>query len=763
MKRHAARYLSYALAVAVSLLVSGTASAVVLDTFQEDFDSRTADATINGQELWSVTEGSTSSAVVQSSTTPKGSGKALKLASASTPVTVVRSATYGGLTPTWVTFLARPGLGSERRANPSSGIAAITFDPTGKIMASDGTTWVDTGQTFTTDKWWEVIQKLNFTTHTYDLYISPVGTPKVSFTPVKTGLNFIDATKNSLGTVQFNGVYNATTSTDAFFDNFSVTYIERIEFISPAQTMVQDQISGPITVQLQSSVREPQRAVEDLFFQLKTTSATGKFSLQVSPWQDATQMILLKNATSAAFYYKDSTVGKPSLSVKEFPDRGWLEGLQQQQVILKASHFEVLATSPQTAGTPFSVTIYARTDEGLTDETYSGTVTLAAAYVNPATGTMQLTPTQASGFAKGKLNLTVAYPDAGVIVVRVTDVQDSSKTGTSGQLVILPAKFQVGADASQVVNRSFTLTVTALNVAGAVTPNYQSAVNLGVQAVAPATGAGGLIPVTLAASSFQSGKASVQATYPRWGTISVSATDAASPTVVGQSGSLAFHPSTIQVQATLPPPPRDFFYTGEPFSVKVSALDAAGVAIPSYLGTVALSASSALGLPQTYTFVAADGGVHTFSVVVGAPGTYQAQATESAGGIISPSLSITVKQAMLKVVSTVAPVGPATEVTILLLDSAGQVITSESSATITVKLIEDLANQSVSSPALSQTVKITQGKATFLISNTEAETVTVVPAFPFGLNVQPGTVSFGRFSTKGVGVLLWNEVREETP
>ena len=749
------------LALLCSLWLVAPAWAVVLDSSKEDFEARTLDATIHGAEFWTVTAGSTSSAMVQSSVTPGGTGKALKLTSAASPVAAARSTTYGGVTPTWVRMLNRPGLGGEQRSAPTSGVAAVSFDFSGRILAADGTSWVDTGQAFTGATWWEVIYKLNFTTHTYDLYLSQVGAPTLSFTPVKTGLKFVDSAKSSLGTLQFLGAYSAVQSGDTYVDDVTVTYIERVEFVSAAQTLVQDQPSGPITVQLQNSLREPQRAVADVYLELKSTSSGGRFSLQQAPWSDVSQVLLPKDSTSVTVYYKDSTVGKPTLSVNEFPDQGWLEGLQQQKVVSQLAHFEVLATSPQTAGTPFAVTIYARAEDGSVEETYGGTVLVTATYVNPATGTMLLTPSEASGFSKGRLDLSLTYPDAGVILVTVTDKGNLSKTGTSGQVSVLPARFQVEAGARQIVGRPWPLSVTALNAAGAVTPNYRSAVTLGIRAVTPTTGAGTLTPAAVGATDFQAGKATVNVTYPRWGTVTVTATDAAWPTVVGQSAQSIFHPEAILLKATTPPPPRDFFYTGEAFTVSVTPLAAGGAVIPNYEGTVTVSAPPKLGLPENYTFTAADAGVHHFSVSVDAAGSYQVQAAEPAAELTSASLSLTIKQATLKVIDAVAPVGGAATVEILLLDETGQVITSESAVTLKVKLVEANPNESVSSPALTQTITVTQGKATLLIANTEEETVTIIPSSTFGMQVQQGTVSFGRLATKGIGVLLWREVTEE--
>ena len=57
--------------------------------------------------------------------------------------------------------------------------AAVSFDYTGKIYAADGTSWKDTGQSFTAGEWYRVILKLNFDAHLYDIYIEPAAVPEV--------------------------------------------------------------------------------------------------------------------------------------------------------------------------------------------------------------------------------------------------------------------------------------------------------------------------------------------------------------------------------------------------------------------------------------------------------------------------------------------------------------------------------------------------------------------------------------------------------
>lgn len=729
----------------------------VLDTYLETFDGRTSDATIDGIDLWHVAAGASTDALVQAVVTPTGSGNAVRLASASTPVDLARSTSYGNLSPTWVKVQIRPGAGGERRSAPASGIAAVTFDYTGSVLASDGTAWVNTGKSYSGTAWWDVIYKLNFDTHTYDLYVRQTDDTAAPFVPAKTGLSFIDPSKNSLTGLTFGGAYSAAGG-DTYLDNCLVMTIDRLTVVTAAQTLTQGKSSGPITVQLQNSVSESQRAPGPIALELKSTSGSGRFSLASEPWQDISTITLLEGATSATFYYKDPTVGKPVISMGESPDQGWQDGLQQQTVVSVAPRFDVAMVSPQVAGVPFTASLTARDEFGEIDPAYNGTVGLTVVYVEPKTGTKPVTPVSATGFVNGRLEVPVTYTDAGLIQITATDSSETSKTGTSGQLHMLPAAFGVSADASQVAGRAFPLVVTALNAAGQVTPNYRGLVNLGVQGIAPTTGLGTLTPPTISADSFAGGTATAEVSYSRWGSIKVTATDAAVWSATGVSAPVMYHPAALQATVSAPPAPREFFYSQEPFTITVSPLAHDGTPMANYQGTVTVSAAAALGLPAQYTFVATDLGTHTFNVSAGTAGTHSATFTDAAAGVTSPTVSVTVKEAIIKVISTSAPIGGAAEVTIILVDDQGNIIESESSVTVNLKFVEEMPNQTTSSSAFNQPVKIVKGKGTIILSDTEEEIVTLIPSSPFGGKVQNGTVTFNRAAVKGIGVQLWREV-----
>ncbi len=99
---------------------------------------------------------------------------------------------------------------------------------------------------------------------------------------------------------------------------------------------------------------------------------------------------------------------------------------------------------------------------------------------------------------------------------------------------------------------------------------------------------------------------------------------------------LAFNLSTNHIMA------------GRAVDVTLTAEDSQNHPLPTYIGTVTLTSSDAqailngLGLPATYTFTAADIGVHTFTVTLATAGNQTVTATDSADKIAATSSPITV-------------------------------------------------------------------------------------------------------------------------
>ncbi len=734
------------------------AQAVVPDSYLEDFDGRLDGATINGVDSWTVMQGDANNAMVKSGVTFSGSGKALELKGAPTTARLKRPQAYGHLSPTWIRFKARPSAASQTTDVPATGIAAISYDYTGKVLASDGASWADTGRTYSAGRWYDVALKVNFETRRYDFYFTDSLVPDAAFVPVKSNLKFINSSINSLSGLGFFGSYSTTQASDVYIDNVAVTYIDRLAMITVPQKLLVDQIYGPVTVQLQNALSEPQTTLSDMVLELKSTSTKGKFSATRDPWKDVVQITIPQNAQNASFYYKDSAAGKPLLTASESPDQGFTDASQQLEIVNKVSYFDVrVATTQVVAGESFKIKITAQDENGQILEGYNGTVNLSVDYLSPPTGRLTISPESVTGFVKGTLEASVAYPDCGLVTFTVADTENPTRTGTGNQVLFLPARFSVTADSPQTVSKPFSLKVTAQNVSSVTTPNYNGNVNLTPLAVSPPnTTPGSLAPSLAAGSGFENGTANVTADYRLYGTIKIRVEDQLDKTKQGISGDIAFLPQGLSISVNDQGNGRDFFYIGEPVGISVKVVDALGQPILNYPGVVTLNTSTGLSLPSEYTFVSIDAGQHIFSAKPLQIGSYTVVVKAEGDVLRAESPAIKVKGATLQVINTTSPLGTG-EIVIQLVDDQGNVITKENNLTIGIKAIEDVANNSVSLSGAS--VRLREGRAIIPISNSEAEIVTIIPSSTFKIKVKKGTITFGRAGKTGMSTIMWRELK----
>jgi hypothetical protein len=157
---------------------------------------------------------------------------------------------------------------------------------------------------------------------------------------------------------------------------------------------------------------------------------------------------------------------------------------------------------------------------------------------------------------------------------------------------------------------------------------------------------------------------------------------------------------------------------GSSFTVTVTALDSSGKTYTGYTGTVQLTSSdTAAVLPGSYTFTAADAGVHTFTVTLETAGSQTVTATDAANGSVTGSATLTVnpgapsKIAFGQQPTTTAPgavITPAVRVRVL--DAYGNLVTSDNTDQVTVALGNNPGNGTLSGTT---TVTVQGGKATF--------------------------------------------------
>ncbi len=158
--------------------------------------------------------------------------------------------------------------------------------------------------------------------------------------------------------------------------------------------------------------------------------------------------------------------------------------------------------------------------------------------------------------------------------------------------------------------------------------------------------------------------------------------------------------------------------------------------------------------------------MHIFSGLSGTdPGTTSITATDSTySAATGTSPQFTVKEGTVIVRDTSGPVGPLA-VTVDLIDSNGDDITTDSGTTFTVALIESRDDDTTTCSAETNTVTFKNGTATIEVTDTQAEVVTVTPVSEDYLNIISGKVTFGGAGVPSFGsgfrMKWWRELRNE--
>jgi hypothetical protein len=339
----------------------------------------------------------------------------------------------------------------------------------------------------------------------------------------------------------------------------------------------------------------------------------------------------------------------------------------------KATHFTVVAASPETAGAPFTVTVTALDVNNNVAKGYRGTASLTS--TDPLAGVV------------GTVTFTAA--DAGVALPSVTlktatltgwtiTATDSVNviTGASGYIVVKPGPathFSVVAPSSATSGASFNFNVTALDAYGNTVTAYAGTVtfassdhNIGV-----------LLP---SAATLTNGKGTFSATLATAGNQTITARQAGGGfPVTGTSGPITVAPG-VATHFLLAVPSR---VTSEvPFTVIVTARDAAGNVATGFTGTVALTSNdpNAMKLGTT-AFTSGDKGTASALVTLVTPSSAGWTITVSNGayalyGKSTPVIVVAGPATHLKVTAASPQIaGKAFQITITALDANGYTAT----------------------------------------------------------------------------------------
>ncbi len=324
------------------------------------------------------------------------------------------------------------------------------------------------------------------------------------------------------------------------------------------------------------------------------------------------------------------------------------------------------------AGAANQVTVTALDAYGNVATGYTGAVTLTSGdprAVLPASYTF--TPADA-----GQSRFAVTLDTSGTQTISATDT--SSLAGAESDIDVEPAAATslhvTGFPTSDTAGATASVTVTAYDAYGNVATGYTGTVFL------TSSDMHGVIPSTYTFTSSNAGAHRFSVVLDTAGTQSITATDTATASITGSESGIAVQPAAAKTLTIAGVPAT--VSAGTTNDVTVTAYDAYGNVATDYTGTVSLSTSDPhAALPSSYTFAAADAGLHRFAVALDTAGTQSITATDAATSSLSATESgITVQAAAAKAFTVTGfPVfdaaGTASNVTVTACDAFGNVAT----------------------------------------------------------------------------------------
>jgi hypothetical protein len=286
--------------------------------------------------------------------------------------------------------------------------------------------------------------------------------------------------------------------------------------------------------------------------------------------------------------------------------------------------------SATTAGVLQNVTLTALDAYGNIATGYTGTVHLTSSdlqAVLPADYTF-------SNSDNGVHTFSVGLCTAGTQSLTVTDTATATLTASQTGISVVAgavSKFTISGYPATTAGQSHNFTVTATDAYGNVVTGYRGTVHFS----SSDTKAG--LPGNYTFAAGDKGVHTFSATLKTAGNQSLTATDTTTGLTGSQSGIVVTAAAATHFSITAPTAAT----IGVAVTITVTALDAYGNIATGYLGTIHFTSSDSKAiLPSNYTFVAADDGVHTFTVTFESSGTQTLTGTDTHTGSIKGSASV---------------------------------------------------------------------------------------------------------------------------
>ena len=305
---------------------------------------------------------------------------------------------------------------------------------------------------------------------------------------------------------------------------------------------------------------------------------------------------------------------------------------------------------------------------------YSGTVNLSStdsnASFSPASYTFTSTDNGTHTFST---TLKTAGPQS-ISAADATNNLSGTETGITVQPASLAKLIVSGFPPSPTAGTAYNFTVSATDTYGNMITGY-----LGTVILSSTDSNASFSPANYTFVAADKGTHTFSATLETAGLQSIKATDATN-NASGTETDITVQPASL-ARLIVSGFPRSLT-AGTASNFTVTTMDAFGNVITGYLGTVNLSSTdpNASFSPASYTFVAADKGMHTFSATLETAGLQSIKATDATSNVSGTETGITVQPASLaKLMVSGFPTGPtagtAYNFTVRATDSFGNVIT----------------------------------------------------------------------------------------
>lgn len=336
-----------------------------------------------------------------------------------------------------------------------------------------------------------------------------------------------------------------------------------------------------------------------------------------------------------------------------------------------ATHFQISSAAQTVAGNTLTLTVRALDDNGNVDTNYQGNLILSS---SDSAATLPAYTFRNND--KGVASIPVVLKTAGLQSVSVSDATGVLQGSLSGINVTPSAQigsFVLSGFPATTAGVAQTFTVRAKDLFGNFTNAYRGTVSFSSSDLLAG------LPANYTFTAADAGVHTFSATLKTVGTQSISVKDSVTTSAIGSQSDIVVTASSAAGSISVTGFPATTAGAAQNFTVTIQ--DAFGNRYTGFTGTVKFSSSDVkAGLPASYTFTAADAGVHVFSATLKTAGSQSITVTNASNAAVlgtQSGIQVTAAVAASLVMSAPSSVtqGVGFKVTVTAYDAFGNIAT----------------------------------------------------------------------------------------